>query len=71
MREKERFYSEREREREREREKQRDAIADASSSMQWQTGRDDISEGSDYGHGGWGLVRHKEKISSRKGELIR
>ena len=46
MREKERFYSEREREREREREKQRDAIADASSSMQWQTRRDDISGGS-------------------------
>ena len=28
-------------------------------------------EDQDYGHGGWGLVRHKEKISSRKGELIR
>ena len=23
------------------------------------------------GHGGWGSIKHKEKISSRKGELVR
>ena len=28
-------------------------------------------EDQDYSHGGWGSVRHKEKISSRKGELVR
>jgi len=27
-------------------------------------------EDQDYGHGGWGSVKHKEKISSRKGELV-
>lgn len=59
------------RERELYSEKRRDAIADVGSGIQGRTRRDDISGHQDYGHGGWGSVRHKEKISSRKGELVR
>ena len=59
---------EREREKELHSEKQRDVIADASSGMQWWTRI--FLEDQDYGHGGWGSVKHKEKISSRKGELV-
>ena len=35
--------------------------------LEWMT----FLEDQDYGNGGWGSVRHKEKISSRKGELVR
>ena len=70
MREKERFYSERERERERERNKGMPLLMLAVACNGKLEGMIFL-EDQDYGHGGWGLVRHKEKISSRKGELIR